>query len=103
MEHLSHLPLSDLVLEEGSWGPIWLVGRGGIPLLWGPNAKYILKQVLSPISRYNCSQRFCADPWPHGNVMGALCHAQQRVTYGHCHCGAHNGFILLFVQVNHRH
>lgn len=76
MEHLSHLPLTELVLEEGGWGPVLLVGRGGIPLLWGLNAKCILnKQVGSLISRYNCSQHFCAVPWPHGNVMGALCHA----------------------------
>lgn len=71
----SHLPLSDLDLEKGSWGPIWLAGRGGIRLLWGLNAKYILEQVLSPISKYDCSQHFRTISWPHGNVMGPLCHA----------------------------
>lgn len=34
-----HLPLSDLILEEGSWEPIWLARRGAIPLLWGAECK----------------------------------------------------------------
>ena len=74
----SRLPVSDLILEEGSWGPVWLAGRGAIPLLWGLNAKYILnKQVIRLISRCNCSQHFCAVPRPHRNVgmTGGLCRA----------------------------
>lgn len=43
----SHLPSPALILEEGSWGPLWLAGRGGNPSAFGGlNAKRILNEEV---------------------------------------------------------
>lgn len=104
---VSHLPSSDLVLEEGSWGPAWLARRGAIPLLWGLNARHNLNeevcrsdfrvQLLPGFLRRPSAPRDDGDDGPDGQSA-----VWQWVTDRHHHRGAPGGFILLFAQVNHR-
>lgn len=72
----SHLSWADLILEEGSWRPVLLAGRGVMPLHWWLSTKCILnKQIIGVISGYNCSKHLRTIPQPPRNVgmMGGLC------------------------------